>query len=190
MSLDVERLLEESGVVRQGHFVLSSGRHSGTYLQCALALQHPELATRLGAALGELFANEKVQAVAAPALGGILVAHEVARRLEVRGIFAERQEGGLTFRRGFHLEPGERVLVVEDVVTTGGSVREVVELVRRAGAVPVGIGAIVDRSGGEDLGVPFRALIRLNAVSWAAADCPLCRQGLPTEKPGSRHQRV
>ncbi len=174
----------------EGHFRLSSGLHSTGYLQCALVLQDPREAGALGEALAATVADLRPGVVLSPALGGIVIGHEVARALGVRAIFAERSappNAALTLRRGFTLAPGERVLVVEDVLTTGGSTRETMGVARALGADVVGAAAIVDRSGGAvDLGVPFRALLRLSLPTYDPAACPLCAQGLPVVKPGSR----
>ena len=188
------KLFEERGALLQGHFLLSSGLHSARYLQCARVLMDPALATRLGKELAErlrpLLGEGPARAVVAPALGGVLVAHEVARGLGCLGLFTERQDGKMALRRGFTLEPGEGVVVVEDVITTGGSTREVMEVVRAAGARVVAVGSLVDRSGGKaELGVPYRSLLELEVPSYAAADCPLCAQGTKPVKPGSRPGR-
>src|SRR6186713_126403 len=176
-----------SGALLDGHFRLSSGLHSPGYLQCALVLQHPREAEALGAALGGIVRSLGAQAVLSPAMGGIVIGQEVGRALNVRAIFAERQDGTLTLRRGFTLDPGEKVLVVEDVVTTGGSTRETMEVARAAGAVVVGACAVVDRSGGKQgLDVPFHALLPMVVPTYQPDDCPLCKQGLPIVKPGSR----
>jgi orotate phosphoribosyltransferase len=172
----------------EGHFQLSSGLHSSRYIQCALVLQHPKYADRLGALLAEQFADETIDAVVAPALGGIIVAHEAARHLDARALFAERQEGQMRLRRGFGIRPGERVLVVEDVVTTGRSLVEVIELVRQAGGEVVGVGALINRSAGAIyFGVSFRALITINIPVYPPDDCPLCASGVPIMAPGSRY---
>jgi orotate phosphoribosyltransferase len=171
----------------EGHFILSSGLHSDRYIQCALVLQDPRSAEQLGAELAHKIGPHKISAVVAPALGGILVAHEVARALGVRALFTERQDGKMTLRRGFSLEPGEPVLVVEDVLTTGLSTRETLECVERAGGRVVAAGSLIDRSGGSvDLGVPRAALVTLQVANYDPADCPLCRAGSPAIKPGSR----
>ncbi len=172
-----------------GHFKLTSGRHSDQYFQCALVLQHPQYCQELCQALAAKFAGEKVDTVIGPAMGGIIVAYEVARSLGVRSIFAERENGKMTLRRGFSLQPGEKVLVVEDVITTGGSVREVTDLVEAAGAEVIGAGVLVNRSGGQaDLGVRTEAMLEMQAVSYLPEECPLCREGLlPAIKPGSRN---
>jgi len=182
------RMLKESGALMEGHFVLTSGRHSGQYCQCMRTLERPELAEELGRMIAGLFEDDRVDVVVAPALGGIIIGYEVARALGVRSIFAERREGRMELRRGFTLSPGERALVVEDVVTTGGSVKEVATLVREAGAEVVGFGFIVDRSGGEaELGGPARALYSTSIESFEPDDCPLCAAGgARAVKPGSR----
>ena len=180
-------LLRSSGALMSGHFRLSSGRHSGEYCQCARVLEDPRRAGELGEALAKLFDAEKVDVVVSPALGGVVIGHEVARALGVRALFTERQNGRMTLRRGFRLEPGERVLIVEDVVTTGGSVREVADVVREAGAAVAGFGFLVDRGPGDiDLGAPMRALVRRNMPSHEPESCPLCEEGRPLTKPGSR----
>ncbi len=182
-------IVEETGAQFTGHFRLTSGRHSGEYFQCARVLERPEHAEELGRLLADRFQDERVEAVVAPALGGVVIGYEVARALGVRFLFAERQEGRMKLRRGFALEPGERVLIVEDVVTTGGSVKEVAGLTRAAGADVVGFGFIVDRSM-SDPGLTPRAesLLRRVAESFDPDACPLCRQGLPIVKPGSRQE--
>jgi orotate phosphoribosyltransferase len=175
------------GALLEGHFLLTSGLHSNGYVQCALVLQHPDVATQLGAQLAEYFKDIPIDLVAGPALGGVLVAQEVARALGVRALFAEREQEKMCLRRGFFVAPGERALVVEDVVTTGGSTREVIDVVTEAGAKVVGIGALIDRrTGCPDLGVPFHALLRLEIATYDPKTCPLCRAGLPAVKPGSR----
>lgn len=171
----------------EGHFILSSGLHSDRYIQCALVLQHPRVAEQLGAALAEKFRSLSPAVVVAPALGGVLVAHEVARALGVRALFTERQEGMMSLRRGFRLEPDEPALVVEDVMTTGLSTRETMDCVRQAGARVIAAGALIDRSGGTiDLGVPRSALLTLSVKNYDPSECPLCKSGVPAVKPGSR----
>jgi orotate phosphoribosyltransferase len=176
----------ETGAYLKGHFRLTSGLHSGEYLQSALVLQHPELAERLGRELANRM--PKGQVVASPALGGLIIGHEVARALGARFLFTERDASGkMVLRRGFSVRPAETAVVVEDVVTTGGSTREVIKLLQAAGVRVVGVGSIIDRSGGRvDLGIPRVALATLDPVTWQPEECPLCRQGLPVEKPGSR----
>jgi len=185
---EVLKIFRQSGALLEGHFRLSSGLHSPGYLQCALVLQHPRDAEMLGAALAGVVRSLGAVTVLSPAIGGIVIGQEVGRALGVRAIFAERQDGALTLRRGFTLEPGEKVLVVEDVVTTGGSTRETMDVARAAGAVMVGACAIVDRSGGKQgLDVPFEALLPMDVKAYQEHECPLCRQGIPVVKPGSRN---
>jgi len=188
--VEIRQIFERSGAILSGHFILSSGRHSDTYIQCALVLQHPGLAGWLGAALATRLPAEGVTCVVGPALGGIIVAYEVARALGVRAIFTERVEGVMRLRRGFVVAPGEKVLVVEDVVTTGGSVREAAAVVEALGGMVVGYGALVNR-GGERVhfGAPFAALLTVKAATWEACECPLCRAGIPASRPGSRNLR-
>lgn len=178
----------DAGALLEGHFVLSSGLHSPRYLQCALVLQDPPLAERLCRQLAEKVRDLQAEVVIGPALGGIVVAYELARALGVRGIFAERKDGTMCLRRGFSLRKGERVLLAEDVVTTGGSLKEVIEVLRQWGAEPVGVVSLVDRSGDRDpaFGVPFVGLVRVDVPTWQPDGCPLCRDGVPVEKPGSR----
>jgi orotate phosphoribosyltransferase len=189
---DILKLLEQVGAIRQGHFELSSGRHSATYLQCALVLQHPAHADQLGRALAELFSNLTVACVVAPALGGIIIGYEVARALGVRSIFVERDRSGqMALRRGFELKRGERVLVIEDVWTTGGSTRETIGVVEQEGGLAVAAGALIDRSGGRlELNVSSRALLEMDVPSYEPDDCPLCRAGGVPARPGSRFSRV
>jgi orotate phosphoribosyltransferase len=180
-------VFRRSGALLDGHFRLSSGLHSNGYLQCALVLQNPETAGTLGALLADRVRHLSPRTVLAPALGGVIVGHEVARGLGARAIFAERQDGRLLLRRGFNIAPGERVVVAEDVVTTGLSTRETIEVARAAGAEVVGAAALVDRSsGGASLDVPFAALLAVDLPTWEPAACPLCGQGLEIVKPGSR----
>ncbi len=186
---EVLKIFKQSGALLEGHFRLTSGLHSDRYLQCALVLQNPHHAEALGAALADRLQalGGKPDLVIAPALGGIIVAHEVARVLGVRGLFAERQDGTLTLRRGFRIEPGERAYVVEDVVTTGGSTRETMDVVLKAGGIVLAAGSLVDRSGGRtDLGVPRAALAVLDVPAFTPEECPLCKTGSRAIKPGSR----
>jgi orotate phosphoribosyltransferase len=177
----------QSGALLEGHFRLTSGLHSSGYLQCALVLQHPAHAEACGADIADRVRSLGAQVVLSPALGGIVIGQEVGRALGIRAIFAERQDGKLMLRRGFTLAPGDKVLVVEDVVTTGGSTRETIEVARAAGARVVGVGAIVDRSGGTaGFDVPFAALVDMNLPTYQPDACPLCAQSLPVVKPGSR----
>jgi len=178
---------EKTGALLSGHFLLSSGLHSERYLQSALVLQQPAIATKICAALADHFRDTKIDLVIAPALGGVFVSHETARALNVRALFAERVNGELTLRRGFTINAGERVLVVEDVITTGKSTRETIEVVRKAGGVVVAAGALIDRSGGKaELGVPYRSLVTLDVPTYQPEACPLCRAGSTPVKPGSR----
>jgi len=180
-------LFRRSGALLDGHFRLTSGLHSSGYLQCALVLQHPQSAELLGRALGDRAAPLRATAVLSPALGGIVIGQEVGRALGVRALFAERQDGRLTLRRGFTLSESDRVLVVEDVLTTGGSTRETMEVAKAAGAQVVGAASIVDRSGGTiRFDVPFNALLAVALPTYEPDKCPLCAQGLPVVKPGSR----
>src|SRR5690242_4266970 len=184
---EVLDLFRQSGALLEGHFRLSSGLHSDRYLQSALVLQHPDLAERLGAAIATHARHLQPTAVLSPALGGIVIGQEVGRALDVRAIFAERQDGVLVLRRGFTLSRGDRVLVVEDVVTTGKSTRETIDVARAAGAQVVGAAAIIDRSGGEqNLDVPFHALATIALPTYQPESCPLCAAGQPVVKPGSR----
>jgi orotate phosphoribosyltransferase len=180
-------LFRSSGALLEGHFRLSSGLHSPGYLQSALVLQHPQHAEPLGRALGDRLRSAGATVVLSPALGGLIIGHEVARALGVRAIFAERQDGALTLRRGFTLAPGDRVVVIEDVVTTGGSTRETMAVAEAAGATVVAAGALIDRSGGNsNLGVPFSALVTLALATYQPEACPMCKAGQPVTKPGSR----
>ncbi|MDD3243379.1 MAG: orotate phosphoribosyltransferase [Eubacteriales bacterium] len=183
----IEQILKDSGVMLEGHFLLTSGRHSNRYMQCARLFESPKYSEALCAELARQFSDVKIDLVAGPALGGIIMCYEVARQLGVRNVFAERENGVMTFRRGFVIPEGANVLVVEDVVTTGGSVGEVIKLIREAGANVAAVGSVVDRSAGKvDFGVPFKAVYSAEILSYDADDCPLCRQGLPVVKPGSR----
>ncbi|HLH39652.1 MAG TPA: orotate phosphoribosyltransferase [Bryobacteraceae bacterium] len=178
-----------TGAYLRGHFRLTSGLHSGEYLQSALVLQHPSIAEELGRELAQ--ALPRAPLVVSPALGGLIIGHEVARAMGARFVFAERDGSGkMVLRRGFTVAPGEAAVVVEDVVTTGGTTREVIELLQEAGARVIAAGSIIDRSGGKiDLGVPRAALAILDVVAYPPEDCPLCRTGLAVEKPGSRQLR-
>ena len=183
---DIKDLLAKTGALLEGHFLLSSGLHSDRYMQCALVLAYPEYASRLGSALA-LLVSGKPDLVLSPAMGGLIIGHEVARALGVRAIFTERENGVMALRRGFELKPGEDVVVVEDVITTGRSSKEVIALARSRGANVIGALAVVSR--GEttpELGVPVRALLKAKIDSYEPALCPLCLKGLPVVKPGSR----
>jgi orotate phosphoribosyltransferase len=189
---EILSLLESVGAVRHGHFALSSGRHSDTYVQCALVLAHPAYAERLGRALADRFRPLAPASVVSLALGGIVLGQEVARALGIRSLFVERDASGrLALRRGFELEPGEKVLVIEDVWTTGGSTREAIAVVEQAGGRVVATGALLDRSGGKlSLPVPATALAAIEIPSYDPAACPLCRSGAPLTQPGSRFVRA
>jgi orotate phosphoribosyltransferase len=181
------RVFQQTGALMEGHFQLTSGLHSPRYLQCALVLQYPNHAERIGQALAAFFEADNIDVVVAPSVGGIIVAHEVARALSVRALFTEREYGRMTLRRGFSLNQSERVLVVEDVMTTGGSTRETIDAVTSAGGKVVGAESIVDRSGGQvDLGVRRHSLLILDVPVYDPANCPLCNQGGVAIKPGSR----
>lgn len=185
--MNVMEMFEQTGAVEKGHFKLTSGLHSGTYLQCARVLQYPDKASILGEMIAKAFKDMGITVVVGPAMGGIIVAHEVAKALGVRALFAEREQDDMRLRRGFAIEPGERVLVVEDVVTTGGSVKDVLDLTVKSGGIPAGVGLLVDRSGGRvDFGIPKKALLTFDVESFTPEECPLCKQGLPIRKPGSR----
>jgi orotate phosphoribosyltransferase len=177
----------QAGALLEGHFRLTSGLHSSGYLQCALVLQHPAEAAACGAEIAERVRALGVHVVLSPALGGIVIGQEVGRALGVRAIFAERQDGKLMLRRGFSLAAGDRVLVVEDVVTTGGSTRETIDVARAAGALVVGAASIIDRSGGQQsLDVPYHSLATVSLPTYQPDACPLCAAGQPVVKPGSR----
>jgi orotate phosphoribosyltransferase len=189
--LSQERVLEvlkEAGVLLEGHFLLTSGRHSNRYLQCAKIFQNTKYSEELCAALAQQFADCNIDVVIGPAMGAVQMAYEVSRHLKTPNFFTERVDGQMVLRRGFSLKPGQRVLVVEDVVTTGGSVKEVMQIVRDCQAEVAGVGSIVDRTGGEiDFGVPFKSVISMKVESFQPEDCPLCKDGIPAIKPGSRN---
>ena len=192
----VQTLLEECGAYQSGHFELSSGRHSPGYVQCALLLQDPARARRVGRGLARLLASLRPETVVSPALGGVIVGHEVAAALGVPFRFTERKDGEMTLRRGFGFREGERAVIVEDVVTTGKSTREAAAVVEGAGAKVLAVGSIVDRTGRTDGGsgpepfeVPYFRLLALDLPTWAAEECPLCREGGTAVKPGSRPAR-
>ena len=185
-SSEIHDLFEHHGALRTGHFNLSSGLHSDTYAQCALILQWPGIAERLGHELGSRFAGESPSVVLGPAMGGLIIGHEVARYLGVRSVFAERVDGAMTLRRGFTIEPSDRVLICEDVVTTGRSPREAFDVVAQTGADIVGLGSVIDRSSGVSFGVRFESLLKLDVAVWEPQDCPLCARGEELTSPGSR----
>jgi orotate phosphoribosyltransferase len=184
---EVLELFRESGALLEGHFRLSSGLHSDRYLQSALVLQHPDYAEQLGRALASRLEHLQPTAILSPALGGIVIGQEVGRAMQIRAIFAERQDGKLTLRRGFTLEKSDRVVVVEDVITTGGSTRETIASAETSGASVLGAAAIIDR--GSDpgrLNIPLQALVRMEVPAYAPEACPMCAKGSPVTKPGSR----
>lgn len=179
-------MFKETGALLKGHFILSSGLHSSQYLQCALVLQYPEYARLLGETLANKFTSDRIDTVISPALGGLIIGYEVARALKIRFIFTERKDSGHRLRRGFRIEPGERVLVIEDVVTTGRSSHQVACLVRGNQAEVVAFGAIADRSDGNlEIDGRFEALLKLNIPTFPPEQCPLCEENIPLVKPGS-----
>lgn len=183
----VLRVLRTCGAYMDGHFRLTSGRHSGVYIEKFRLLEHPESAELLCAEIARRYSRTPVDVVLGPAVGGVIIAYETARLLGVRCMFAERQEGALSLRRGFRIAEGEAVLVVEDVVTTGGSLAEILELVRKSRGTLVGAAALVDRSGGLDFGTRVERLCSVDADSWEPEECPLCASGMPISERGSRH---
>jgi len=192
--LEPEKVIEafkQTGALLEGHFQLTSGLHSTVYLQCARVLQFPEKAETFGRAIAQKFADAGIQLVASPAIGGIVIGHEVARALGARFIWTEREGGAMTLRRGFTVSPNEKTLVVEDVITTGGSTRETIEALKRAGADVVAAASIIDRSGGRvEVGVPRVALATLKVLSVEPSICDACKLGEPAVKPGSRGQKA
>ncbi|GAB4179383.1 MAG: orotate phosphoribosyltransferase [Calditrichia bacterium] len=187
MNNEIIQMFKASGALLEGHFLLTSGLHSPQYFQCALVLQYPNYAETLCRHIVDFFKNDKIDVVIAPAVGGIVVAQEVGRQLGKKTIFAERKDGTMTLRRGFQINKGEKVLVTEDVVTTGGSVFEVIDLVKAHGGIPVGVGCIVDRSNGKvTFGVKQTAVLTVEAITYQPDSCPLCKEGKPAVKPGSR----
>lgn len=188
--MNKERAIEvfkKTGVLLEGHFLLTSGRHSDKYLQCAKIFQFPEYGKELSRELARNFVDEDVDIVIGPAIGGIILSYEVARYLGAKALFAERENGSMTLRRGFFIPEGARVMVVEDVVTTGGSVQEVIDLVKSYNGEVVGVGVIVDRSGGQaDFSTKLESVVKIDAVSFYPDNCPLCKKGIPVVKPGSR----
>ena len=185
---EVKELFIKTGAIMEGHFLLTSGLHSPLYVEKFQVLQHPKYTEQLCIALAEMFIEDNVEVVVGPITGGILLAHEVGKRLDTRAIFTERENGKMTLRRGFVIKPGERVLIVEVIVRTGGSIKEVLDVVIEQGGIPVGIGMLVDRSGGKaSFGeVPYKALLNLDVTTYDPSDCPLCKQNIPMTKRGSR----
>jgi orotate phosphoribosyltransferase len=186
----VIELFEKHKALLKGHFLLSSGRHSGKYLQCALLLQNPDVSELLCRNLAEKLGSRKPDFIIGPALGGILVSYEVARHMKVRSLFAERENNEMTLRRGFSIKPGEKCVIVEDVVTTGKSTLEVKKVLDSMGAVTLCAAALIDRSGGANLGFELVSLAKVEVESYPAQECPLCKNGIPLVKPGSRNNPV
>lgn len=186
-SSEIIEMLKEAEVLLEGHFLLTSGRHSDRYMQCAKIFQNAKYSVPLCAELAEKYRDDNIEVVIGPAIGAIQMAYEVGKQLGVKNIFAERENGKMTLRRGFTIDKGQRVLIVEDVVTTGGSVREVMEPVKECGGEIVGIGSIVDRTGGKiDFGVPYKSAFSMDITSYEPDECPICKTGKPLVKPGSR----
>lgn len=184
---EIRQLLIDTGAIMEGHFLLTSGLHSPLYVEKFQVLQYPAHTEKLCKALAAHFKDDNVELVIGPVTGGILLAHEVGKSLGTRAIFTERENGKMTLRRGFVIKPGERVLIVEDIVTTGGSVQEVIDVVREHGGHIVGVGMLVDRSGGKtDFGIPAKALLQLDVTTYQPDKCPLCQQGVAMTKRGSR----
>ncbi len=188
--LTKERVLEvlkEAGVLLEGHFLLTSGRHSDKYLQCAKIFKNAKYSEELCKDLAEKFATGGIDLVVGPAMGAVIMAYEVSRHLNVPNIFTEREDGVMTLRRNFDIEPGQKVVIVEDVITTGGSVKEVIEIVKAKGGIVAGVGCIVDRTGGKiDFGTKLESVISMEVQSYEPDECPICKTGAPLVKPGSR----
>ena len=186
---EVMKKFEQAGAIQKGHFKLTSGVHSDTYIQCAQVMQHPEFMHNLCSELGKKFRGDDIDVIVGPAIGGIIMAHVMARVLGpwVRAIFTERENGKMTLRRSFEINQGEKVLVVEDVTTTGSSVREVMDIVKSRQGKVVGVGVLIDRSGGEvDFGIKTEKLLTVDIKTYLPEECPLCKKGIPAAKPGSR----
>ncbi len=184
---EILEIFHKTNALLEGHFLLTSGRHSNQYFQCAKVLQYPEHTTNICKIIADNFKNLEIDTVISPAIGGIVVGQEVARQLNKKFIFAERAEKDLILRRGFEIKEGEKVLVCEDVVTTGGSVFEVIDIIKSNGGIVAGVGMIVDRSNGKvDFGVPQISTLQMEVVSYLPEECPMCKEGTPAVKPGSR----
>ncbi len=186
---EVMKTFEQAGAIQKGHFRLTSGVHSDTYIQCAQVMQHPEFMHNLCSELGKKFRGDDIDVIVGPAIGGIIMAHVMARVLGpwVRAIFTERENGKMTLRRSFEIKEGEKVLVVEDVTTTGSSVREVIDIVNSRQGKVVGVGVLIDRSGGKvDFGIKTEKLLTVDIKTYLPEECPLCKKGIPAVKPGSR----
>ena len=189
---EVMKKFEDAGAIQKGHFKLTSGVHSDTYIQCAQVMQYPGFMHNLCSELGRKFRGEDIDVIIGPAIGGIIISHVMAQVLGpwVRAIFTERENGKMTLRRSFEIKKDEKVLVVEDVTTTGGSVREVIDIVKSRKGKVVGVGVLIDRSGGRiDFGVKMKSLLTLDIKSYQPEECPLCKKGIPVVKPGSRELR-
>lgn len=182
---EVKQLFIDTGAIMEGHFLLTSGLHSPMYVEKFQVLQYPQHTAALCKALADRFVDQKIDLVVGPVTGGVLLAHEVGKNLGTRAIFTERENGKMALRRGFVINPGERVLLVEDIVTTGGSIIEVIDVVREHGGIPVAVGLLVDRSGGKaDFGIPAEALLHLDVTTYKPEECPLCKDGVPMTKRG------
>jgi len=182
-------IFKKSEALLEGHFLLTSGLHSPNYFQCAKVLQYPDYAEKFCSVIAEHFKSQKIDCVISPAIGGIVVGQEVGRLLRTKAIFAERQDGQMNLRRGFEIKKGERVLAVEDVITTGGSIKEVINLVRQIGGIVVGAAFIVDRSAGKtSFDVPQFSVLQMDVITYTKEQCPLCAQNVPLVKPGSRQK--
>ena len=185
--LNIEQIFKDTQALQQGHFLLTSGLHSDTYLQCALVLQYPRIAQQMAEAMARQLEGQEIDLVVGPAMGGVTWAYQLGLTLGCKAIFAERSEDVMTLRRGFSVAQGERVLVAEDVSTTGGSAQEVIRLLEGSGAAIAGVALIVDRTAGQlDFGVPYYSLYKLKPNTWTRGDCPLCQAQVPFDKPGSR----
>jgi len=185
--MEIIKVFKECNALLEGHFILSSGLHSNKYLQCAKVLQYPDIASIIGEEIAETFATTPVDLIVGPAMGGIIIAQEVGRALSTRTIFSERENGKMTFRRGFEVKPGEQAIVVEDVITTGGSAKEVVDMLTERGVVVIAVASIIDRSGGAaDFGIPFHSLAKVEVETHKPEGCPMCKAGDEAVKPGSR----
>ncbi len=188
--MEIIKVFKECNALLEGHFILSSGLHSNKYLQCAKVLQYPDIASIIGEEIAENFATTQVDLIVGPAMGGIIIAQEVGRALSTRTIFSERENGKMTFRRGFEVKAGEKAIVVEDVITTGGSAKEVVEMLKSHGVEVIAVASIIDRSNGTaDFGVPFHSLEKVEVETYKPEECPMCKEGDEAVKPGSRGLR-
>ena len=185
--MEIIKVFKECNALLEGHFILSSGLHSNKYLQCAKVLQYPDIASIIGEEIAENFATTQVDLIVGPAMGGVIIAQEVGRALSTRTIFSERENGKMTFRRGFEVKPGEKAIVVEDVITTGGSAKEVVEMLKSRGVEVIAVASIIDRSNGTaDFDVPFHSLAKVEVETYKPEECPMCKEGDEAVKPGSR----